>query len=246
VDDVLDALEARLHDLRRQARQAAGEQRSAVLKDLLRDIGKAEASWASLLGDSSRPRVDLRVETSLREQVLQALHLIGVPASQRLIRAVLAAFYGVRCASVTSLRRDEARSYRSTGGTRAAYVVPALRADTLTPARGLLARSDWDLTDRLVGPDTPRVHHLRTVFNLTSAAERHQAAREDIEPLLDELAATVRGRATAADLPALRAAAEAELRSLLPHDAKTRSSAARRAERLPADQQLFGATPPRH
>ncbi|MEV0203357.1 hypothetical protein, partial [Nonomuraea sp. NPDC050691] len=102
----------------------------------------------------------LRLVT-VREQTHQVLTLLGVPAQPRLIAAVREAFFGggLRGAQLTSLRRDEERSFASSPYARPYYLCAAL-TDRLSPARGLLAVSTWPLERRMVGPLSPRVHFL--------------------------------------------------------------------------------------
>ena len=88
----------------------------------------------------------------------QALTLLGAPAASRLIVAVHDAFYAGRLpgARLTSLRRDEERSFRSAPYARPYYVCAALTADLLAPARGLLVLSTWRMDRRIIGPLSPR------------------------------------------------------------------------------------------
>ncbi|MGI3202250.1 hypothetical protein ACRJ4W_35640 [Streptomyces sp. GLT-R25] len=119
-----------------------------------------------------------------REQVHQVLTLLAVPAAPKLISTVHEAFFAGALAPsrLTSLRRDEERSYRSAPGARPYYLCPALTSDLLSPARGLLTVSTWSLEQRIVGPLSARVHFLTSALNIADAAERldaeaHAAAR---------------------------------------------------------------------
>ena len=71
----------------------------------------------------------------LREQVYEALSLLQVPAAPRLIATVHEAFFATTFSTVrlTSLRRDEERSFRTAPFTRPYYICAALTADFLTP-----------------------------------------------------------------------------------------------------------------
>jgi hypothetical protein len=84
--------------------------------------------------------------------VHQALTLLGVPAAYRLITAVHDAFFGsvLPGARLTSLRRDEERSFRTMPHARPYYLCAALISDLLAPARGLLAVSTWPMERRQV------------------------------------------------------------------------------------------------
>ncbi|MBN6055729.1 hypothetical protein JYK22_27605, partial [Nonomuraea sp. RK-328] len=192
----------------------------------------------------------LRLVT-VREQTHQALTLLGVPAQPRLIAAVREAFFGggLRGAQLTSLRRDEERSFSSSPYGRPYYLCAAL-TDRLSPARGLLAVSTWPLERRMVGPLSPRVHFLACAV---AVAERMGAGHGvDTEPesgawrLLARMARNIPG---AADLdigppdPArVIEAARAELAVHAERDTRDRAELARRAAAQLGDRgRLFGA-----
>jgi hypothetical protein len=110
----------------------------------------------------SRVQNPHRERRPAREQVHQALTLLGVPAAPKLIRAVHNVFFAgdLAPARLTSLRRHEERSYRSLPNARSYYLCPALTADRLSPARALLTVSTWPLRQRVVGPLSSRVDYL--------------------------------------------------------------------------------------
>ena len=56
---------------------------------------------------------------------------------------------------LTSLRRDEERSFRSAPFARPYYMCAALTAELLAPARGVLAVSTWPLERRVIGSLSP-------------------------------------------------------------------------------------------
>ena len=103
-----------------------------------------------------------------REQVHQALTLLGGPAAPRLIVAVHDAFFAgsLPVARLTSMRRDEERSFRSAPYARPYYICAALTADLLAPARGLLAVSTWPMDRRIIGPLSPRVDFLTAAIRV--------------------------------------------------------------------------------
>ncbi|MGH3238927.1 MAG: hypothetical protein ACRDNL_01015, partial [Spirillospora sp.] len=158
-----DELEARISEVRAAVRRAiaAGDrQRARELRAELRD---AERAWDdAVLGDTPKAAdtpEPSEAKTSerktgereagergllpVREQVHQALTLIGAPAAPKLIGSVYAAFFPgeVPSTRLTSLRRDEERSFRTAPYARPYYLCAALTADLLAPARGLLTVS---------------------------------------------------------------------------------------------------------
>ncbi|HEU5108340.1 MAG TPA: hypothetical protein VFT95_07260 [Micromonosporaceae bacterium] len=183
----------------------------------------------------------------LREQVHQALTLLGAPAAPRLIIAVHAAFQPGELvpARLTSLRRDEERSFRSAPHSRPYYLCAALTADLLAPARGLLAVSTWPMSTRIVGPLSPRVDFLTSAIRLADHLGRLPSSTPAARRLLWRFAANIPDAASSADemAPAVVArAAEAELRIHADADRSHRAAAARRArERLGDAEQLFGS-----
>jgi hypothetical protein len=193
----------------------------------------------------------------VREQVHQALTLLGVPAAPKLIGAVHEAFFtGTLPASrLTSLRRDEERSYRSAPGARPYYLCPALTYDHLAPARALLTVSTWPMEERVVGPLSPRVHFLAAAISIAGAVTTLPAVAETgiqgAERLLQQFAVNIPGATTAApktrmdaravDPNLVRAAAQAELDVHYDADRDTRVTTARRArQQLDDAGQLFG------
>ncbi|MBB5134326.1 hypothetical protein HNP84_004058 [Thermocatellispora tengchongensis] len=187
----------------------------------------------------------------VREQVHQALAMLGAPAAGRMIVAVHEAFFagGLRAGRMTSLRRDEERSFRAAPYARPYYLCAAL-TERLSPARGLYAVSTWPLDRRIVTPLSPRVDFLTAARRvaeriqlLTGRGEEPSAAAVR---LLARMARNIPGAMPGDVLPpdpadVIRAAA-AELEVHLPADAAGRASAARRAARQLADVEcLFGA-----
>jgi hypothetical protein len=184
----------------------------------------------------------------VRDQVHQALALLTVPASPKLLSHVHQAFFSsqLNTARLTTLRRDEERSFRSAPYGRAYYICPALTFDLLSPARGLLALSTWPLEQRLVGPLTQRVHFLTSALRLADAAE-HLAGEagmpQPVQQLLLHYSRNIHGDTSRGllDLDALRRAAAAELEIHADDDADTRAEAAQRArEQLGDVEQIFG------
>ncbi|HYS33081.1 MAG TPA: hypothetical protein VEM58_12565, partial [Streptosporangiaceae bacterium] len=156
--EAIEALERRLENLRAEVRRAvAGGDRDRA-RGLRAELRHAERLW-----DDSLARLEAESDTMVeraaqaaptaptagraapartgallpaREQVHQTLTLLGAPAAPRLIVAVHDAFYAGRLAGarLTSLRRDEERSFRSAPYARPYYLCAALAADLLAPA----------------------------------------------------------------------------------------------------------------
>lgn len=182
----------------------------------------------------------------LREQVYQALTLLTVPAAPRLISAVHEAFFAgaIFGARLTSLRRDEERSFRTTPFARPYYLCAALTADLLAPARGLLAVSTWPMEHRVIGPLSPRVDFLTAAIQVAEGVQRLPSPTPEAFRLLWRLAVNIPGgitRAGKVDAPTVARAAETERGVHADADLATRRAAALRARsQLDDVQQLFG------
>jgi hypothetical protein len=146
---------------------------------------------------------------------------------------------------VTSLRRDEERSFRTAPFARPYYICATLSADFLSPSRGLLAVSTWPMERRVIGSLSPRVDFLEAAIRVAEAIERLPAPVPAASRLLRRFAASIPGAAEspAGTTPAaVKAAAEAELTVHKETDTKTRREAAKRArQQLTEVEQLFGA-----
>jgi hypothetical protein len=189
----------------------------------------------------------------LREQVHEALSVLQVPAAPRLIAAVHEAFFATTfpTARLTSLRRDEERSFRTAPFARPYYICAALATDFLAPSRGLLAVSTWPMERRLVGSLSPRVDFLISAINVAEAIEQVPEPVPAARALLARFAANVRGSSTGMlrysaagriDSQVVIRAARAELEVHHDEDRRTRAEAAKRArEQLDDAEQLFGS-----
>jgi hypothetical protein len=281
MQEALDVLEERIAQLRRAVRTAIAQRDSERVTELRAELRRAERAWDALVtpsepeGDKDDPHAgprssgQVRVGTGsllpAREQVHQVLTLLGVPAAPKLIGSVHAAFFAGELTSsrLTSLRRDEERSYRSAPNARPYYLCPALTADLLSPARGLLTVSTWRLHQRVVGPLSPRVDFLKaairiaeTMISLAESADdaESSAPQPTAERLLWRFAANIPGANQTDHVPReaaqtgqapdpylVRAAAQAELDIHADADSDTRAAAAQRAGRQLSDfEQLFG------
>ncbi len=267
----MEALERRIERLRTLVRQsvAAGDRdRAKGLRAELRAVEREwdeslahlEATSAEWLATVAGPGESVAARSSgasagggallpAREQVHQALTLLGRPAAARLIVAVHDAFYAGRLpvARLTSLRRDEERSFRSAPYARPYYVCAALTADLLAPARGLLAISNWPMDRRIIGPLSPRVDYLTAAIRI---AERFRdqdisGTSADSRRLLWRFAANIPRAArsiSTMDPDEIVIAARAELAVHELADSEQRTAAALRArDQLDDAEQLFGA-----
>jgi hypothetical protein len=255
-----EELERQIGRLRAAIREAVLQGDKARAVELRRELRHAEQDWERALDEAevvstadghrvepTAPRADQQSLLSLREQVHEALNLLTVPAAPRLIATVHEAFFsvGFPSAKLTSLKRDEERSFKTAPFARPYYICAALSADLLAPARGLLALSTWPMEKRVIGSLSPRVDFLSAAVQVAHAVERIPAPVAAARRLLWRFAASIPGAADNADRMeprAVIAAAEAELRVHAPADADVRTAAARRArEQLDDVEQLFGA-----
>jgi len=260
VDEHVEALERRIERLRAAVREAvfAGDREHA--RALRAELGQAERSWDEALEQAAAdappaqapalPQGPARKEgplLPLREQVHQALSLLTVPAAPRLIATVQEAFFASTfpTARLTSLRRDEERSFRTAPFARPYYICAALTADLLAPARGLLAISTWPMERRVIGSLSPRVDFLSAAIQVAEAIERLPAPVPAARRLLWRFAASIPGAAESAaqmEPHPVMQAARAELEVHEAADRSTRHAAAIRArDRLDDAQQLFGS-----
>lgn len=255
VADEMDVLEKRIDDLRAQVRRSvvAGDRTRA--NTLRAELRRVETEWDATLSALAGP--DLAdtegpghgvLLIPIREQVHQALTFLTVPAAPKLIAALHTALFGGTLAGgqLTSLRRDEEKSFKTNPYSRPYYLCAALTADRLSPARGLLAVSTWSLSDRIVGPLSPRVHFLKAAIRVAEHLRDPDWATLPARRLLWEFAANIPGGARTFDSmtpDAVRHAATTELSIHQDADRQHREEAARRAvdNRLDDRQQMFGA-----
>ncbi|MET7636834.1 hypothetical protein [Streptomyces sp. NPDC005078] len=272
--DPLDAIEERIHDLQQAMRRARAERNDSVLKELRAELRRSQRAWETLFAqpddsqDDAEPgtgplavqeQTEPEVLLPAREQVHQVLSLLNVPAAPKLISSVHEAFFAspLPPSRLTSLRRDEERSYRSAPNARPYYLCPALTSDLLSPARGLLTISIWPMEQRIVGPLSARVHFLTGAIRIVDKAQRLHAGDTHLPAAVDQLlrryALNIPGAQPSArqrlahgntiDLELLHRAAEKELAIHAEADAQVRTAAADRARRQLKDiEQLFGGT----
>jgi len=264
VAETIEALERRIDELRVAVREAvlagdralAGQRRSA--------LRSAEQAWEDALDEAAPEQTETFAQAGpgssgapdepsaragsllpLREQVYEALSLLQVPAAPKLIATVHEAFFGATFPTtrVTSLKRDEERSFRTAPFARPYYICAALSADYLAPSRGLLAVSTWPLELRVIGSLSPRVDFLTAAIRVAEAIERIPEPPSAARRLLERFAASVSGAISpggGADPAAVSEAARAELAVHRDADARVRRAAADRARGLHHAEQLFG------
>lgn len=259
----IEVLEDRIGQLRIAVREAVLVGDKARARPLRAELRKAEQDWEDALAaaesaesaesaasSESAPHAAAPAQPGpllpLREQVYEALSLLHVPAAPRLIATVHEAFFAITFPTtrVTSLRRDEERSFRTAPFARPYYICPALTADFLSPSRGLLAVSTWPMERRVIGSLSPRVDFLEAAIRVAEAIERIPVPVPAARRLLWRFAASIPGAAGSPDNidpRTVREAAEAELGVHKEEDARKRDEAANRArEYLTEVEQLFG------
>jgi hypothetical protein len=265
VAETIEALERRIDDLRVKVREAMLSGERALASAHRASLKQAEQAWEDALAEAateaqtgsraSAPSAPADPPGSLlplREQVYEALSLLQVPAAPKLIATVHEAFFGSTFPTtrVTSLKRDEERSFRTAPFARPYYICAALSADYLSQSRGLLAVSTWALELRVIGSLSPRVDFLTAASRVAEAIERIPEPPTAARRLLERFAASIPGASSGgvgvgvggARPAAVREAAAAELTVHTAADAKTRRAAAERARKLDGAEQLFGTT----
>ena len=258
VAETIEAIERRIDELRVAVREAvrAGDNELATAHRA--QLRRAEEAWDDALTtiaaappeppeavDQSRPAEPSGSLLPLREQVYEALSLLQVPAAPKLIATVHEAFFGSTFPTtrVTSLKRDEERSFRSAPFARPYYICAALSADYLAPSRGLLAVSTWPLERRMIGSLSPRVDFLTAAMRVAEAIERIPEPPDAARRLLQRFAASIPGGSipgAGANPAAVKEAAAAELTVHTDADDRARRAAAERARQLKQPEQLFG------
>ncbi|MFE7719109.1 hypothetical protein ACFU44_08690 [Nocardia rhizosphaerihabitans] len=247
--DSAEELEARISGLRAEVRRAAAAGDRAGARQLRAELRKAETDWdVVVLGSiAEAPEPSAAPAVPVREHVHRALTLLSVPSSPKLVLATHDAFFSGELvpARLTSLRRDEERSFRSAPYARPYYICAALTTDLLSPARGVMAVSSWPLERRMVGPLSPRVDLLTSAIRLAEHLSAQPAVARPGLRVLWRLAVSIPGVAGAPDALDPATVIEAARRELAVHedeDGRQRRAAARRAGEQLADPaaQLFG------
>jgi hypothetical protein len=266
VAETIEALERRIDELRVAVREAVLAGDPALASARRAELKRAERAWEEALATAVVPQAaatsgpqavagsapQARPEPTgsllpLREQVYEALSLLAVPAAPKLIATVHEAFFGSTfpTTKVTSLKRDEERSFRTAPFARPYYICAALSADYLSPSRGLLAVSTWPMERRVIGSLSPRVDFLMAAIRVADAIERIPTPPLTARRLLQRFAASIPGASgeirDQVNPGVVRLAADAELSVHSDADSRMRKEAADRGRRQLADaEQLFG------
>lgn len=253
--DAVEVLEQQIERLRVAVREAVVAGDKARARSVRAELRQAEEAWETALtriegearGDEAQPGSPTVSLLPLREQVHQALSLLTVPSAPKMISAVHEAFFAgaFPATRVTSLRRDEERSFRAAPYARPYYICAALTADLLAPARGLLAVSTWPMSRRIIGPLSSRVDFLAAAIQVAEAVARLPGPGNAAGRLMWRFAASIPGAANSAlamDAQQVADAARTELDVHLAVDLQVRQSAAERArQQLDDVGQLFGS-----
>lgn len=250
----LDMLEAEMTELRTQVRGALAAEELNRAFALRAELVRAERAWHALVEVDDIPMtppasVAGGAATSTRDRIHQVLTLLTVPASPRLIDQVCQGLWGVELGAVTSLRRDEERSWRSAPGARAFYVCPTLHHGSLKPVRALLTLSTWELEQRIFGPASALLHRLVVAVRVADTIANLNATTTGQAELLTWLAVDIpnalpRGTGVLPDPHRVRDAAELALQNhdtQIAADALIRREAALRGKTLSDAERLFGA-----
>lgn len=174
-------LEKSINELRRAIRAAATVGDTERADELRAQLRRTERAWDILIDANDPPVTSVITERAnvplshgsmlpAREHAHRALMLLNTPAAPKLIVDVHEAFFPgeLAVAKLSSLRRDEERSYRTGPGARPYYLCPALTYDLLSPARALITISTWTLEQRIIG----RCHRAWTSSPARSASLR--------------------------------------------------------------------------
>ncbi|TDC06235.1 hypothetical protein E1267_17055 [Nonomuraea longispora] len=243
MSDRLDDLERRIDELRAGVRTAMRARDGAHARVLRAELRSAERAWDALVSGEQPAKEEPPRLVTVREQVHQGLRLLGAAAQPRLIVAVSTAFFGgtISSSRLTSLRRDEERSFRSLPFGRPYYLCAAL-TDRLSPARGLLTLSTWPLERRVVGPLSPRVDFLTCAIAVAEQKTHDERADRLLLRMARNIPGATDGTLSPPDPGRVAEAARAELRVHADRDTRDRAELAERAAAQLGDTaRLFGA-----
>ncbi len=239
-----DARPIDIERAQRRQRKLVAEQERLMLE--LRVADPIRGSGGSTVGSAATRR-------PLREQVLDALDELGVPAAPRVVSEFAEVRFGVRlpAARFASLRRDEERAFSKDPASRPAWLVPAINATSLTAIPRIVASSSWEDERRVIGARTLRAIHLRTILALLRVGKEAVppiGGRSDrLDALLTRYAASVPGAIeydAPFDLGRVEEATRAELRLVEEADREERETAARKLEKMPPRFRLWGRPAP--
>jgi hypothetical protein len=182
-----------------KSRQLAEESSAALSRGdydaAVRFRQEADIAWreAMRLGRRMFCRPELSKTSSMRERAVSAIQQLDVPVSSKLIAAYCQAMNGVPfdVRGIASIRRDEFRSW-SKAARRDIYIVPALEGPWFLPGRGHLTLSSWPVSQRVVGPLSPRVNHLKICLHLAERVDSVPLGSEASDRIVKLLVAHVR------------------------------------------------------
>jgi len=192
-----DQLAETLREAARLASETAEALSRGDVDEAARLQSEAEVAWdqARRIGLRYAKRPALSKVQSVRERTVGAVAELDVPCSPKLIAAYCLARSGEPFdpRAIASIRRDEYRSWTS-GSRRDTYLVPALEGPWFVAGRGRFTLSHWPLWQRIIGPLSPRVDHLKVCLHLVDQGDalgRQTDAAARIRTLLVEYARTV-------------------------------------------------------
>jgi hypothetical protein len=269
MQEPLDVLERRIDELRAAVRAALSERDVPRVRALQAELQRTQRAWDLLvsLPEDEEASHTQRAATDeawypyaggatpllpARELVHRVLTILRVPAAPRLIVEVHSAFFseGLPASRLSTLRRDEERSYHASPNSRPYYLCPALNHDSLACARGLLTVSTWPIEKRIVGPLSARVDFLNVAIRIAGLMQGppggpHTDASPRAVRLLNRYALNIPGGTAPdadhdADPQTVISAAETELEVHENEDRRARQAGARRALRIPESARLFG------
>jgi hypothetical protein len=222
----------------------------------LSDADLASASEALRAEQRRRRRAVPAPAVPQRELAVESLDVAGVPATPRLVAAVVEARTGEAFDSrrLASQRRDERLAWErdQARGVTVPRVAPALHHERAEPVRALLTLSTWEPRRRVVTPLSPRADRATLILRLAAEAARlaDAAGADTAARRLATLAARYAlalpgGDAVGYDDPLGRLAtvtdvAQLELDRVGPDADAERNTAAGRLAALPVDTQVWG------
>jgi hypothetical protein len=227
----------------------------------LRDLSDEDlAAAAEALRAEQRRRkrsAGLAPRVSQRELALEALELAGVPATFRLLTALVEAQTGETLDGrrLASQRRDERNAWerdQERGRLTTPRLAPALHHERLEPVRAIVTVSTWPLAERIVTPISPRADRSRLIERLAGEALRlaqlDEAAAGRLAQLAIRYAATLPGGAALAPFgsdPVAMLDSTLEVAQLAwervgRRASEERADAAERAAALPLAAQVWG------
>lgn len=237
---------------------------SASLERTQRQLNKLSAEQTQLIADLRLTQLEtpdrygayggLTGHRPMREEVLDILDEIGVPASPRLISDFATAVYGreLPVERFASLRRDDEKAYEKDPTSRPAWVAPAINAQEFTAIPRIVTSSAWELERRLIGSRTLRTNHLYIILALLQRNEQvgsvvDQRAATQLGMLIVRYAETVPGavaRGVKPDYQRIREAAQAELKLIEPLDLEERRNAVIDLLKLGPKNRVWGKLTP--